>query len=526
MSVSFFMKSLVRFAALVLLGNQFSSGSELWGGEGATKPNVIIIYGDDVGYGDLGCYGAEKIPTPNLDKMAAEGLRFTDAHCAASTCTPSRYSLLTGEMAFRKPGTGILPGDAKMAVSPNQFTLGDVFQAAGYETGVVGKWHLGLGDGKNKINWNREIKPGPLEIGFSYCFMLPATNDRVPCVYMENRHIVGLDPEDPLTVSYGKKIPENVVGTTYPDGRADPEAMTYYKNTHGHNMSVINGVGRIGSMKGGKSALWNDEEMADKLVEKATSFIEKNKEKPFFLYFSSQDIHVPRTPHPRFRGKSDLSYRGDAMVQLDWTTGALLEALRERGLEENTMVIFTSDNGPVYDDGYEDGTTVKTSMKDVDRGHDGSGPYRGGKYQLYEGGTRVPFIVKWPARVQPGISNALVSQVDLLQSFAHQLSVEVPKGHSIDSRNYAAAFEGEDTKGAELILEQAKTIAVRQGKWKYLKGSPEQNFRKAKKLKGGPMLFDLENDKGEKTNLVEKKPELVKELEELRLKYQKQGLAE
>lgn len=491
------------------------------------RPNVVIIYGDDVGYADLGCYGAEKIPTPNLDQMAAEGLRFTDAHCAAATCTPSRYSLLTGEMAFRKKGTGILAGDAKMAIDPGQFTIADAFQAGGYTTGVIGKWHLGLGDGVTPIDWNKEIKPGPLEIGFDYCFMLPSTNDRVPCVYLENHKIVGLDPADPLTVAYKKRIPDHVVGTKYPDGRDDPEAMTYYKNTHGHNMSVINGVGRIGVMKGGRSALWNDEEMADKLVEKAGAFIAENKDEPFFLFFSSQDIHVPRTPHPRFRGKSDLGYRGDAMVQLDWTTGAILAALKKHGVDSNTIVIFSSDNGPVYDDGYKDGTTVKTSVGERDRGHDGSGPYRGGKYQLFEGGTRVPFIVRWPAGIEPGVSDALVTQVDLLRSFSNFFEVEVPSGHAIDSRDYLQAFMGKDPKGADIILEQSKAVAIRKGRWKYFDGWPGHMFKQPKKMTTKvPMLFDVDKDKMESNNLVEVKKELAKELSEMLEKYQKSGLAE
>ena len=491
-----------------------------------SKPNVVIIYGDDVGYADLGCYGAKKIPTPNLDQMAAEGLRFTDAHCAAATCTPSRYSMLTGSMAFRKAGTGILPGDAAMAIHPDQFTMADAFQAAGYTTGVVGKWHLGLGDGVTPIDWNKEIKPGPLEIGFDYCFMLPSTNDRVPCVYLENHHIVGLEPSDPLTVSYRNRIPDEVPGTKYPDGRDDPEAMTYYLNSHGHNMTVINGVGRIGMMKGGKSALWDDEQMADKLVEKAAAFITKNKEQPFFLFFSSQDIHVPRTPHPRFRGQSDLSYRGDAMVQLDWTTGAILAALKKNGIDENTLVIFSSDNGPVYDDGYQDGTTVKTSTEEVDRGHDGSGPYRGGKYQLYEGGTRVPFIVRWPAMVQPGVSDALMTQVDLLRTFASYLEVKIPEGHGIDSRDYGDALMGKDAKGADLILEQAKSVAIRKGKWKYFEGWPGNQFARPKSWQVTPVLLNIAKDKMEANNLVNQKPKLAQQMAGLLKKYQEQGLAE
>lgn len=520
--VSFIMVRVKVLAVTILSGVGLVLGKE----PVASKPNVIIIYGDDVGYADLGCYGAEKIPTPNLDKMAAEGMRFTDAHCAAATCTPSRYSLLTGEMAFRKPGTGILPGNAAMAVKPDQFTIADTFQAAGYTTGVIGKWHLGLGDGETPIDWNGDIKPGPLEIGFDYCFMLPATNDRVPCVYLENHRIVGLDPKDPLSVTYKGRISDDVAGTKYPDGRDDPEAMTYYKSTHGHNMSVINGVGRIGVMKGGKSALWNDEEMADKLVEKASAFIEKNKEEPFFLYFASQDIHVPRTPHPRFRGKSDLSYRGDAMVQLDWTTGAILEALKKSGVDENTIVIFSSDNGPVYDDGYDDGTQVKKSSKEVDRGHDGSGPYRGGKYQLYEGGTRVPLIVRWPAGITPGVSEALVSQVDLLKSFASHLEVELPVGQAIDSRDYFSTFVGEEREGASVILEQARPVAIRKGPWKFFNGWSGHQFGQPKNFKSKPTLVNVETDKMENHNLVKEKPKLAAELAELLKKYQKQGLAE
>ena len=167
-------------------------------------------------------------------------------------------------------------------------------------------------------------------------------------------------------------------------------------------------------MSGGKKALWKDETMADVLVKKAGEFIKENKDEPYFLYLSSQDIHVPRVPHKRFRGKTDLGYRGDAMVQLDWTVGQVMKILDKQGLAENTILIFSSDNGPVYDDGYDDGTKVHTSTEEVDQGHDGSGEYRGGKYQIYEGGTRVPMIIRWPEKIQPGSSDALFSQVDFL----------------------------------------------------------------------------------------------------------------
>lgn len=482
------------------------------------QPNVVIIYGDDVGYGDVGANGAQLIPTPNLDRMAAQGLRFTDAHCAAATCTPSRYAMLTGEMAFRKKGTGILPGNARMAIDPDQFTLPDLFRQAGYRTGVVGKWHLGLGDGE--IDWNGEVRPGPRDIGFDYAFLLPATNDRVPCVYLENGRVVNLDPDDPISVSYGKPLDEDVPGTAYPDGKKNPGAMTYYPSTHGHNNSVINGIGRIGYMKGGKQALWDDETMADMFVEKARAFIEENRERPFFLHFCSQDIHVPRAPHPRFHGKSELTYRGDAMVQLDWAAGEILDALQQYGLDENTIVIFTSDNGPVYDDGYKDGTTVHTSTAEVDRGHDGSGEYRGGKYQIYEGGTRIPLIIRWPGGIQPGVSNALVTQVDFLASFARLLGQDVPRGAAPDSRDTLGALLGKDSKGSRVILEQADRLAIRKGPWKYIGAAPIRKGRPSRR----PELYHIKTDVAEQNNVLEEHPDIARELAALLKRYREQTL--
>ncbi len=447
--------------------------------------------------------------------MASEGLRFTDAHCAAATCTPSRYSLLTGEMAFRREGTGILPGNANMAIAPDQFTMADVFKQAGYHTGVVGKWHLGLGDGP--IDWNKTVEPGPRAIGFDYAFLLPATNDRVPCVYLENGRVVNHDPDDPISVSYSQPVDDSAPGTAYPDGRENPEAMTYYRSSHGHNNSVINGIGRIGYMKGGEQALWDDESMADVFVEKARAFIEKNREQPFFLYFGSQDIHVPRAPHPRFHGKSELTYRGDAMVQLDWTVGQILKAVADNGLDEDTIVIFSSDNGPVYDDGYEDGTTVHTSTEEADRGHDGSGVYRGGKYQIYEGGTRVPLVIRWPGTVEPGVSDALVTQVDFMASFAGMLHQDIPEDAAPDSRDFLDTLLGKDTKGSPLILEQANRLAVRKGPWKYIEGASGRRKAPAE-------LYHIATDIGEQNNVIDDHPDVARELAVLLEEHRHKGL--
>lgn len=480
----------------------------------AEKPNVVLIYGDDVGYGDLGTYGAKLIPTPNLDKLAADGLRFTDGHCSAATCTPSRFSLLTGIHGFRH-GVRILAPNAPMTIKPDMFTLPQMFKSAGYETAVIGKWHLGIGDGITPVDWNADVKPGPLEVGFDYSFLLPSTNDRVPCVYLENHRVVNLDPKDPLFV--GKK-PEDVNCTEYPDGKKNPEAMTYYKSSHGHNTSVINGIGRIGRQFGGKDALWNDETMADEFAKQARNYLANRKAgQPFFLFWSAADIHVPRAPNPRFKGKSKLTYRGDAMVQLDWCAGEIMNALEEHGLAENTIVIFSSDNGPVYDDGYEDGTTVKTSTKEVDRGHDGSGPYRGGKYQIYEGGTRVPLIIRWPGHIKPGTSKAMVSQIDFLASFAALTEVELKPDQAIDSRNSLDALLGKDKVGQTYMLEEARGIALRHGPWKFIPGG--------KKNKAGE-LYNLNDDPGEQSNVIKDHPAKATELQTIlqKLRNTKTGI--
>jgi arylsulfatase A-like enzyme len=375
----------------------------------------------------------------------------------------------------------------------------DLFKVAGYNTAVIGKWHLGLMEGKK--DWNKAIKPGPLEIGFDYCFLLPYTNDRVPCVYVENHHVVNLDPKDPLYV--GSK-PGGFKGTEYPNARQNPEAMTYYKSSRGHNETVINGIGRIGQMYGGESALWNDETMADEFIKRTDDWLAKQtKDKPFFLFFSSQDIHVPRAPHPRFHGKTECGFRGDAMVQFDWSVGAITAALEKYGFADNTVIIFSSDNGPVYDDGYKDGSTVKVMSKEVDNGHDASGPYRGGKYNIWEGGTRVPLIIKWPGKIKPGTtSKALVSQIDLMASFAKLFEIELKPEQGKDSRDTLSAFIGEDPDGLPFLIEETKRVdALRQGDWKFILK------KKA--------LYNLAEDIREQNNVWNKHPEKVKQLTDL-----------
>ena len=475
----------------------------------ADHPNVLLIYGDDVGYGDVGAYGAKLIPTPNIDRLARQSLQFTDGHCSASTCTPSRFSLLTGIHGFRH-NIRVLAPDAPITIKPSMLTLPALFRRAGYQTAIIGKWHLGLGDGTTRVNWNADVRPGPLEVGFDYCFLLPSTNDRVPCVYLENHRVVNLDRSDPLFVGKGRPDAEC---TVYPDGKTNRAAMTYYPSSHGHNQSVINGIGRIGYQWGGKSALWNDETMADEFVQRTKAYLQRrDKSRPFFLFYSAHNIHVPRAPNPRFHGKSKLTYRGDSMVEFDWSVGQILKTLDELQLRDNTIVIFTSDNGPVYDDGYEDGTTVLTSTREVDRGHDASGPYRGGKYQIYEGGTRVPFLIRWPGRIAPGRSSATVNQIDFIASFAELLGVSLKPHEAIDSRNTLAAFLGQDATGLPHMVEESpRRIALRRGPWKYV--APRRKTKRSKGSRGE--LYRLSDDIGEQKNVIAEHPDVARDMKTL-----------
>ena len=471
--------------------------------EAAAKetPNIVLIYIDDLGYGDVGCYGATKVETPNVDRLAKEGLLFTDAHAAAATCTPSRYAMLTGQYAFRKGGTGILRGDAKMAIDTSQTTLASMLKEAGYATGVVGKWHLGLGNGD--VDWNKDVKPGPLEIGFDYSFLIPATGDRVPCVYLENHRVVGLDPNDPIQVSYKGKVGDDPTGEEHPE-------LLKLMFSHGHNRTIINGISRIGWMSGGKSARWVDEDMADVIAGKAVDFIERHKDAPFFLYFSTHDIHVPRVPHARFVGTSGHGTRGDVIQQMDWCTGEVLDALDRFGLTENTLVIFTSDNGPVLDDGYASGAEEDSN------GHDQNGPVYGGKYSRYEGGTRVPMIVRWPGKVKPSTtSDALVSQVDFLASFAKLVGGEVPEGQGQDSEETLAAILGQSAQGREVLVEQGRDLALRRGPWKYFPTPPRKVITTVipeHTIGQQQLLYNLDKDLGETVNVAPQYPELAKDM--------------
>ena len=470
------------------------------------RPNVLLIYVDDLGYGDLSCYGATKVHTPHLDKLATNGLRFNNAHSSSATCTPSRYALMTGKYPWRVNGTGVLPGDAALIIPTNQPSLASVFKSAGYATGIVGKWHLGLGDAIAK-NWNQEIKPGPREIGFDYSFIFPATADRVPTVFLENQIVVAGNSKDIIQVDYKNKIGDD------PTGKEHPELLKMASSPgQGHDNTIVNGIGRIGYMSGGKTARWTDEEMPLTFLEKAKDFITQHQSHPFFLTFALTEPHVPRMPSTMFKGKSGLGYRGDAILQLDWAVGQILKELDQLGLSKNTLVVFSSDNGPVLDDGYQDGAVTELN------GHSPAGILRGGKYSIFEAGTRVPMLVSWPGKIKPGISDALVCQMDFMASFAQLIQSHLPNNLKMDSQNLLPAILGKSKIGRASLVEHAGTLSIIQGNWKFIEPSDRRSYDPTTAIELGnskePQLYDLSKDLSEKINLASQYPEKVKALSE------------
>ena len=483
-------------------------------------PNVIIILADDLGYGDLGCYGARHVETPAADRLAREGTRMNNAYATASVSTPSRYSLLTGQYAWRRPDTDIAVGDAGMIIRPGQYTLADVFKSAGYVTGAFGKWHLGLGETGGRQDWNAPLPMGLGDIGFDYSYIMAATGDRVPCVFIENGMVADWDSLSPIEVSYNKPFEGE------PLAKDHPELLYNLQSSVGHNMAIVNGIGRIGYMRGGGKALWKDENIADSITVHALNFMEQNRDKPFFIYLATNDVHVPRFPHERFRGKSGMGLRGDAIVEFDWTVGAVMDKLDELGLTDNTLLIVTSDNGPVLDDGYQD------QARELLDGHDPAGGLRGNKYTVYEAGARVPALIRWPGHVPAGHqSEALVSQVDIFASLGALVGAVFPHGSAPDSRNTLSAWLGKDSAGRDYVIEQAndRTLSVRTADWKYIEpsnGPASYNWAPGVDLgyKKEPQLFYLSNDPAEQQNMAHLHPEVIAWLQEILIK-ERAGIA-
>lgn len=529
------------FGFLLFAGVCVLAGCSINAEETSDTPNIIIIYADDVGYGDISSYGAENIQTPNIDQLAEEGIQFTNAYATSAMCTPSRYSLLTGRYAFRHESAGILSAEDPLIIEPGMATLPSMLQNAGYQTAIVGKWHLGLGSEDEPINWNGEVKPGPLEVGFGESFILPVTNDRVPTVFVEGHEVYQLsEDDDSLQVAYpeeghhdyqeeqfgeeeeqaSSQVPQPLVGDL-PSGHTHPEKLRYPADAQ-HSGTIVNGVSRIGYQAGGQSAWWDDEQMASVFAERSGDFISKNSDNPFFLFLSMHENHVARIPHPDFVGSSETGLRGDSVHELDWVVGQVISKLEELGIRDETMIIFSSDNGPVFYDGYEDG-----ALEDHN-GHDPSGVYQGGKYVAYEGGTRMPTIISWPNRIDGSTeSNALISQVDLLASLGELVGVEISSDERLDSESVLPALLGESSEGREHLVQQSSDgLGLRQGPWKYIAEDERSDWAynrhnlgdtplNVEPLDSTEYLFNLEEDPEETKNLADEHPEKIEEMRAL-----------
>ncbi|WP_075603983.1 sulfatase family protein [Saccharicrinis aurantiacus] len=467
----------------------------------STKPNVVVIYLDDLGYGDLSSYGATELSTPNIDALAKGGVKFTNAYASSATCTPSRYALLTGVYPWKNKNAKILPGTAPLIIDTAQVTLPKMLRSQGYQTALVGKWHLGLGTGY--VDWNEPISVGPNQVGFDYAYYMAATQDRVPTVYLENGVVEGLDKNDPIEVDYKSNF------NNQPTGKNNPE-LCDMKWHHGHNATIVNGIPRIGFMKGGEAAKWKDEDMADHFLAKAQSYVKAHKEAPFFLYYAMQQPHVPRTPHPRFKGKSGMGPRGDVILEADWCIGQFIKTLEEEGILDNTLIVFSSDNGPVLNDGYYDDAVEKLGK------HKPAGKLRGGKYSLFEAGTRVPFITYWKDNIKPGVSDALVCQMDLFASLATLLGTEEL---STDSEDILPALLGESKTGRKsLIIEATTRTALRKGDWLMIPPYDGVTVNEEVNIELGNsksyQLYNLKHDIGQEHNLADSEKEVLADMVE------------
>jgi len=467
-------------------------------GQEMPRPNVLLIVADDLGLGDVSCYGSTTIKTPNLDSLASQGVLFNHAYATSATSTPSRYAMFTGMYPWRA-NMAILPGDAPLVIPEDMPTMPKMFQDCGYSTAAIGKWHLGMGAGDT--NWNEQLTPAANTVGFNYTNLIPATVDRVPCVYVENGKVVNLDPNDPISINYGDtKYPGEITG------RDNPGQMKM-KFHHGHDGTIINGIPRIGHMKGGKAALWDDTTMAEYFLSKAKAFVD-TVQSPFFLYYGLHEPHVPRVPAKEFEGATKYGPRGDVIVEADYLVGEIVRYLDKKGLLDNTIVIFTSDNGAVVQDGYID------HSDELLADHDPHGGLRGGKYSLFDGGTHIPFFVYWKGHLQPSVSDAYICQIDFYASFAKMLGVKAPKG--LDSEEHLETFLGKSPEGRKMqILEAAGRLAIR--KDNYVLIPPYHG--KATNATGNELgnlsdfgLYNIENDRHQDVNIAAENPELVSKI--------------
>ncbi|MDQ8180273.1 arylsulfatase [Pelagicoccus sp. SDUM812005] len=425
-------------------------GSEASAARGGL-PNVVLIVAEDLGYGDLGCYGATRVRTPHIDGLAERGRRFTDAHSASAANSPSRYALLTGQYPFRVDLWAPVRNTSGLVIDPETFTIADLFKKKAYATGFVGNWQLGFGAGET--DWSKPLRPGPLELGFDSYFGIPVINSVSPFLYVENDRPLGHDPADPL-VFIGSKRPDEAT----PLKPLPPESEVGQRSENAFS----------GAVEAHES--YDDFEQGIRHTEKAVEWIRSQDDGPFFLYFSALNIHHPYTPAERFRGSSEAGVYGDYLHELDWMVGEIVACLEERGQLDDTLIVFTSDNGGMFS---------KIAQDAYQLGHENNGSLLGYKFGAWEGGHRVPFILSWPGKVEAGsVSEELLCTMDLLATFAAITEQAAPAG---DSLNQLPTFLGETREPVrkELVIaaRQEEHLSLRKGKWMYIPFQGSGGFR-------------------------------------------------
>jgi arylsulfatase A len=481
-------------------------------------PNILFILADDLGYGDVGCYNPEsKVPTPHLDRMASQGMLFTDAHSPSTVCTPTRYSILTGRMAFRTGMRGVFTGaGGPCMIEEGRLTLGGMLQGRGYETALFGKWHVGMTffdkDGKpinkngleavRRIDYSRAMPDAPIHRGFDHFFgsVCCPTTDWL-YAFIDGDRI----PVPPTGIIDRGPLPKHAYSRDNRPGMIAP----------GYSMEEI------------------DLQFLDKSLAFLDEHARKKEKKPFFLFHSTQAVHLPSFPADAFKGKTKAGPHGDFIFQLDHVVGELLKALDKHKFADNTLVIFTSDNGPEV-------PTILAMRRD--HKHDGARPWRGVKRDQWEGGHRVPFIARWPGRIKANSrSDQVLCLTDMMATFAALTGAKIPAKDAEDSVNMLPALLGED-KGKPIrqyTLHQtiSLALAIRRGPWKYLdhKGSGGNNYGRPgtwgmkqyalpEKAPDAPgQLYNLESDPGETNNLYFKNPEIVRELKGKLEEFKKSG---
>ena len=477
-------------ASLILPGSTKASARR----RSARKPNIVFIMADDMGYGDLSCYGATKINTPNMDALAADGIRFTDAHSPSAVCTPTRYGVLTGRYCWRsRLKRGVLGGYSPLLIDTNRMTVASLLKQHGYATACVGKWHLGLGS-KGKTDYEKPLTPGPNDLGFDYFFGIPASLDMTPYCYVEN---------DRPTVKPTETIEA---------GKANED-----------------GWWRAGAISPG----FKHVEVLPKLTEKAVEYIdahaEKTPDKPFFMYFPLPAPHCPIAPADFVKGKSKAGGYGDFVVEVDWTVGQVMKSLEKNNLTENTLIILTSDNGsPARTKVKREPYTIIETF-----GHYPNGKLRGIKADSWDGGHREPFIARWPGKIPKGeTSDELICLTDLMATCAAIVDAQLPKNAGEDSYNILPALLGKEINKPirEAIVHHSLSgmFSIRQGNWKLILGRGSGGFTKPSKIKPKPgepkgKLYNLADDHAEEINLCTKQKDIVNLLTKLLEKYKTQG---